>query len=84
MAKINISIDDELLKRLDNVADKNYMSRSGLVSAACVQYINSSELLLAVKDMSLCMRRIADNGEIDEDTKNKLAELETFCKVAIG
>ena len=35
--KVNISLDDELMKRLDDYADRNYMSRSGLISLACTQ-----------------------------------------------
>ena len=32
--KVQISIDDELVKRVDNYADKNYLTRSGLISLA--------------------------------------------------
>lgn len=84
MAKINISIDDELLERLDNVADRNYLTRSGLITTACVQYINQSELLLTIKDLSVCMRKIADNGSVDQETLDRLNELQNFYKVATG
>ena len=45
MAKINISIDDELLKKADNFAKKIYTSRSGLISIALVNYMNNQDAI---------------------------------------
>lgn len=84
MAKINISIDDNLLERLDKVADSNYMSRSGLISTACAQYINSNEVIVAIKDMALCMRKIADEGTVDHETMEQLEDFERVCKLLMS
>ena len=84
MAKINISIDDNLLERIDKFAEENYMSRSGLFSMATAQYLNSNEVILFVKDMSLAMRKIADSGEIDDVTMAKLEDFERVCKMLVG
>lgn len=84
MAKINISIDDNLLERLDKVADSNYMSRSGLISTACAQYINSNEVIVAIKDMALCMRKIADEGIVDHETMEQLEDFERVCKLLMS
>lgn len=46
MAKINISIDDELLKKADKFAKKIYTSRSGLISIALVNYMNNQESII--------------------------------------
>lgn len=81
MAKINISIDDNLLERLDKVADSNYMSRSGLISTACAQYINSNEVIVAIKDMAFCIRKIADEGTVDHETMEQLEDFERLCKL---
>lgn len=81
MAKINISIDDGLLERIDKVAEINYMSRSGLISTACAQFVNSSEVVSAVIDMALCIRKIADEGIVDEETSRQLDDLERLCKL---
>ena len=45
MAKINISIDDELLKKADKFAKKIYTSRSGLISIALVNYMNNQDAI---------------------------------------
>ena len=84
MAKINISIDDELLARVDKVADANYMSRSGLISTAVAQWINTSEMVMAVCDISVAIRKIADSGNIDADTMRQLEDYERICKMMAG
>lgn len=82
--KINISIDDDLLVRLDSVADSNYMSRSGLISYAVVQYLNQQEVVKAITDVSLAMRKIADNNELDAESRQQLEDFERIIKMAVG
>lgn len=84
MAKINISVDDNLLERMDRYAEDNYMSRSGLVSISVAQYLNANEVMILVKDMSLAMRKIADSGTIDSDTVQKLEDFERISKMLVG
>lgn len=81
MAKINISIDDSLLERVDKVADEHYMSRSGLISQSVIQYLNQFETVSAIKSISLCMNKIADQGEIDEESKKQLEDFERICRL---
>lgn len=77
--KVQITLDDALMERVDAYADENYMSRSGLLSLAVTQYLNSADVTKAIKDMAVCMRKIADNGTVDPDT---LKQLEDFERVA--
>lgn len=84
MAKVMISVDDNLLERIDSVADSNYMSRSGLISIACSQFINSAEAINAIRNISVCVQKIADNGTIDHDTIEQLEDFERVCKVLMG
>lgn len=84
MAKVQISVDDELLERVDRIADANYMSRSGLISLACTQYINSQDIIIAVRDMSLAMRKIADTGSVDEETMSQLEDFERLSKMLLA
>ena len=79
MAKVQITLDDKLLERVDSYADENYMSRSGLISLAATQYLNSQDTFRAVKDISLAMRKIADTGSIDSDTMKQLEDFERLA-----
>ena len=64
--KVNVTLDDELMQRVDNYADRNYMSRSGLISLAVTQYLNQQEVILAIKDVSLAIRKIADIEQFED------------------
>ena len=74
MAKINITMDDALLERADNFADNNYTSRSGLISLALRQYLDSQDLMQAIKNMCFSMQVIAEKGEITEEQQKELDE----------
>ena len=81
--KINITLDDKLLSRLDTYADENYMSRSGLISLACTQYLNSADIVRVVKEMGVAINKIADMGELDEDTQKQIEDLGRTMKFLV-
>ena len=73
--KMQISLDEKLVERIDNYADENYMSRSGLISLACTQYLNSADVVRVVKEMGVAINKIADMGGLDEDTQKQIEDL---------
>lgn len=77
--KVQITLDDELMKRVDAYADENYMSRSGLLSIAVTQYLNTKEMIGAITRMGVAMEKIADKGEIDEQTQKELEDFQRMC-----
>lgn len=79
--KLNISLDDDLLRRIDEQADNTYMTRSGLISQACVQYLGQLEMMNLLKDMGACMRKIAESGNIDDESMQLLHDFESMCRV---
>lgn len=81
--KVNIALDDELMKRIDDYADKNYMSRSGFISFATTQFLNSHEIMLAISDMAISMRKIADTGKVDHETIEQLEDFERVAKMIV-
>lgn len=81
--KVGITLDDELLKRIDSYADANYLSRSGLLSLAVTQFLNQAEVTNAIKEMALCMRKIADNGTVDHETMEQLEDFERLSKMLV-
>lgn len=48
MAKVNISIADDLLSRLDTEAKSNYVSRSGMLAMMISSYFRSKDTLESV------------------------------------
>ena len=43
MKRINITINDDLLNRIDSYSKKRYLSRSGLISLVLSTYLNKVE-----------------------------------------
>ena len=82
--KLQISLDDVLVSRIDNCADRNYMTRSGFISQACVQFLNQNELVSSINRISYAVLKAAENNEIDEDTRRQLEEFQIMVKVMTG
>ena len=80
MAKISISINEDLLSRLDKSAAETYSSRSGFISQAVLQYLTSIEIPNIMSNMYVVMQKIADNNEIDEETKKQLQDFQALAK----
>lgn len=77
MAKINISIDDELLKKADKFAKKIYTSRSGLISIALVNYMNNQDVITKLleeiqEDISEDIHKFENNKNNYDVNTNKL------------
>ena len=82
--KLGISLDDNLVARIDSYVSSNYISRSGLISLACTQFLNANEVVVAVKELSLAMRKIAESGSIDVDTRKKLEDFERLSQFLLS
>ena len=79
--KINITMNDELLERLDKHAKELYTTRSGLISLACVQYLNQQEAMNLIRVMSTTMQRIAETGTIDDEAQRQIDDFERIVKL---
>lgn len=82
--KVNITLNDDLIARIDQYADANYMSRSGLISLAATQFLNAADVTTAIRDMAVCMRKIADTGTVDHETMEQLEDFERLSKMLVG
>lgn len=84
MAKVNVSIPDELLDRLDEYADENFMSRSGAITMMVNQYLTSRELQIQIKSMTASLQKLASNIDLTEEEKMQLLGFEQLAKALPG
>lgn len=82
--KINVTLDEDLMRRVDEYAEENYLNRSSLISIATTQFLNSADVTKAVKDIALAIRKIADSGTIDDETRKQLEDFERLSKMLTG
>lgn len=81
MAKVQISIDDELMQKVDAYIEKNYMSRSGFFAMLANQHFQALQVTDSLKDITLSIRKVADTNEIDDETQKKLEDFERLTKL---
>ena len=81
MAKVNITISDDLLKRIDEYADDNYTSRSGLISIATAQYLNANETMGLVKNLSLAIGKKGSNIKLASRLTKYHLEIKTMEEI---
>lgn len=84
MKKINICINEELAKRVDEYCERNYLSRSALFAQSAHQFLLSQSIPQALGEMAVAFKRIADNNEIDEESKKSLNEFMYLAKLLGG
>lgn len=75
---VNMRINDDLMERIDKYAKSKYMTRSALISLAAATYLDQVEALTYLKDVSVAIKRIADNNKIDAEAKQSLEDFEKF------
>ena len=70
MARIQISMDDAVLQRVDEFAKKSALSRSAFLSMAAVDYIDAKEKAPLISGAFASMAALLDarvKGEISQD-----------------
>lgn len=82
--KVQITMNEELLNDVDDYCDKLYMNRSWLITHAVTQFINQQKVLDALVNVSYAVKKCADSGNIDDDTKREIEAFETLSKLIIG
>lgn len=82
--KLQISMDDRLIERLDTYADDNYLSRSGTIAVAVSQFLNQQEAVYAVKRLSIAMQRIADTNSLSDEDLAELDDIKRSIVILTG
>lgn len=70
--KVNVSMDDRLAKRMDDYADANYMTRSGLITVALTQYLNTQDMIDTIKKMGISLSKMANKNSVSESDKEEM------------
>lgn len=82
--KLQITIDSELLKDVDDYCDRNYMNRSWLISQALVQVINQQKVVDSMLNLSISLKKAVERGDIDDDVKKEIESFDALSKLFLG
>ena len=75
--KVNITINDDLLKKVDSYAKSNYLKRSSVVSLALLDYLDKYEYF-SVSCLSLALKKIASTGKIDAESAKRIEVFQNY------
>ena len=70
--KVNITLNDELLEKIDKKADDMFMSRSGFIALSCTEKLQNMEAIELLGQMTAAFKAIAATGAVDEETQMKI------------
>lgn len=76
--KFSVSMPDELVKEIDDVADEMFMSRSAFLALSANTYLSSIKVQRTLTSLNLALAKISETGVLDDDT---LAELDKFTSL---
>lgn len=79
--RINMTMNDELLRRVDRYAELNYMNRSNVVSVACNQFLITCEMQTLIIDVKRAIQKIAEVGTISDEDQKVFAEFAVLAKM---
>lgn len=80
MAKVNVSIPDELLQRLDEYADNNFQSRSGAITMMVNQFLMGQQIQVQITEMVDALKKIANGKDLTDEELSALAGFEAMAK----
>ncbi len=84
MKKVQISIEEDLMKRIDEYTKKNYLSRSAFFAQIAQQHLVQSEVITALKKLQVAMESIAKRGEVSDEDMQELRNFEILATLLIG
>lgn len=80
--KLSISLDNNLVQRIDSFAKGNSISRSGFLAMAATQYLNQMQSLSSMPEIVQIMKTAAANGmTASKEDIQKLTDFEDQCKI---
>lgn len=82
--RVSLTLEEELLKRIDEYAKKNYLSRSGLVSVAVNQYLTTLQVLDSSQKMANAFENLAQSGKFTEEQVKELQDAEKLMNTLTG
>lgn len=82
--QVLISVKDDLLKEIDDYAKEHYTSRSQIFTMGATQLVMQRRLVNALFEMSSAFQMIAEKGTVDQDTLDRMKQIETLADMMRG
>lgn len=81
MAKVTITMPDDLLQELDEYADKTYTTRSGAITLMVNDYLTSRKITSGMTQVVNALERLAAGNKLSDEEREQLAGLSALAKL---
>ena len=68
--RINITMDEELVKKIDEIASKMYVSRSAYIAFAVSQKIQADKMVDNLPELAQTMKSVVELEQAKQDRSN--------------
>lgn len=79
--KMTVSLDEKFLALVDEYADKNFMTRSGLVQLALNQFFQQQQIVDSWNRIADLMEQVAEKNEVTPEVKKELDDFERLARL---
>ena len=82
--KFNVSMSDELLDKVDRYSERNFISRSGLLSLAVSQYLKQDDIMNLMLNLNAAVQKIARTGSVDDSVQKDLEDFRIMMNLLLS
>lgn len=86
--KLSVTLREDLIERMDDYADDNAMTRSGLIAVAVTQYLNAMEAMPSMNKLLSSMAAVVDgtfSGQLTpEEAEQRVAQIQNSYAALTG
>lgn len=81
MAKVTITMPDELLSSLDEYADRTYTTRSGAITMMVNGYLTSRQLTSNLSQIVHCLETLSEGKQLSDEEQQQLSAFVSLSKL---
>lgn len=81
MAKLNITMPDDLLVALDEYVTRNFTTRSGAITLMVNNYLTSQQAVASIRQISTILQQVAAGKELTEEEQMQLDGFSALARV---
>lgn len=81
MAKLNITMPDDLLAALDEYVTRNFTTRSGAITLMVNNYLTSQQAVASIRQISTILQQVAAGKELTEEEQMQLDGFSALSRI---
>lgn len=82
--KVTISVDKELLRKIDDYRDKHYLKRSAVFSMGASNLILQDEMIEMLEEMRNLLHKANQQEKLSDDDKRQMEQFTLLCNAMLG